>query len=123
MFWMVINTHFAALDPFPFPLLGMLLALEAVLLSSFVLIRQHRMSEIADRRSHLDLQINLLAEKEVTKVIQLLHRMSSHLGIEEEVTDPEARELGKNTEVEDVARDLHPHTSGALAAIMTRLPL
>jgi uncharacterized membrane protein len=87
----------------------MLLALEAVLLSSFVLIRQHRMSEIADRRSHLDLQINLLAEKEVTKVIQLLHRMSSHLGIEEEVTDPEARELGKNTEVEDVARDLHPH--------------
>jgi uncharacterized membrane protein len=87
----------------------MLLALEAVLLSSFVLIRQHRMSEIADRRSHLDLQINLLAEKEVTKVIQLLHRMSSHLGIEEEVTDREARELGKNTEVEDVARDLHPH--------------
>jgi hypothetical protein len=35
--------------------------------------------------------------------------MSSHLGIEEEVTDREARELGKNTEVEDVARDLHPH--------------
>jgi uncharacterized membrane protein len=84
----------------------MILALEAVLLASFVLIRQNRMSEKADQRGHLDLQINLLAEKEATKVIQLLQRMSEHLGLKDEIVDGEARELSKDTEVEDVARDL-----------------
>jgi uncharacterized membrane protein len=63
----------------------MVLALEAVLLTAFVLIRQNWMSLKADQRSHLDLQINLLAEREATKVIQLLQRISKHLGIEETV--------------------------------------
>ena len=86
--------------------MGVLLALEAVLLASFVLIRQNRMSQKADERGHLDLQINLLAEKEITKVIQLLQRMSRQMGIEQQVTDRETRELSKDTEVKDVARDL-----------------
>jgi uncharacterized membrane protein len=114
--WVVVNSGFpkglTPFDPFPFPLLGTLLALEAVLLTSFVLIRQNRMSEIANRRGHLDLQISLLAEKEATKVIQLLHRMSKQLGIEDAVTDKEARELSKDTEVEDVARDLQENLEG-----------
>jgi uncharacterized membrane protein len=107
--WIIINNRATSLppfDPYPFPLLGMVLALEAVLLTSFVLIRQYRMSLIADQRSHLDLQINLLAEKEVTKVIQLLQRMSKSMGIEQEVTDTETRQLSKDTEVEEVAHDL-----------------
>jgi uncharacterized membrane protein len=94
------------LDPYPFPLLQLLLTLEAVLLTSFVLIRQNRMSQKADQRAHLDLQINLLAEKEITKVLQLLQRMSREMHIEESVTDQEIRELSKDTEVKDVARDL-----------------
>jgi uncharacterized membrane protein len=93
-------------DPFPFALLSMILALEAVLLTGFVLIRQNRMSAKADQRSHLDLQINLLAEREATKVIQLLQRIGGHLGIEEDMTDREVEELGKHTKVEDLARDL-----------------
>jgi uncharacterized membrane protein len=84
----------------------MLLGLEAVLLTAFVLIRQNRMSLKGDQRSHLNLQINLLAEREATKVIQLLQRISGHLGIEEQVTDRETRELGRDTEVEDLAHDL-----------------
>lgn len=99
-------------DPFPFAFLATILALEAVLLTAFVLKRQNRMSLRADQRGHLDLQINLLAEKEATKVIQLLQRLSRHLGIEEQVTDGEARELGKDTEVEDLARDLHENLKG-----------
>jgi uncharacterized membrane protein len=83
-----------------------LLTLEAVLLTSFVLIRQNRMSQKADQRAHLDLQINLLAEKEITKVLQLLQRMSREMHIEESVTDQEIRELSKDTEVKDEARDL-----------------
>jgi uncharacterized membrane protein len=108
--WILVNSGsvpgLTPFDPFPFVLLGVLLALEAVLLTSFVLIRQNRMSAMAERRRHLDLQISLLAEKEATKVIQLLQRMSRQMGIEEMVTDKEARELSKDTEVEDVARDL-----------------
>jgi uncharacterized membrane protein len=64
------------------------------------------MSLRADRRSHLDLQINLLAEKEVTKVIQLLQAVSRHMGIEHHVSDSETRELAKDTAVEGLARDL-----------------
>jgi uncharacterized membrane protein len=108
--YVAINTgllaSIPAFDPFPFPLLAVVLGLEAVLLTAFVLIRQNRMSLKADQRSHLDLQINLLAEKEATKLIQLLQRISRHLGIEEQVTDRESRELGKDTEVQDLARDL-----------------
>lgn len=62
-----------------------------MLLTSFVLIRQNRMSRAADQRAHLDLQINLLAEKEITKVLQLLQRMSREMGIEHSVTDQETR--------------------------------
>jgi uncharacterized membrane protein len=83
-----------------------ILALEAVLLTSFVLIRQNRMSLRANQRSHLDLQINLLAEKEVTKAIQLLQGMSRKMGIEEDITDAETKELSKDTEVEGLAREL-----------------
>jgi uncharacterized membrane protein len=106
--WVAVNSGvvMAAFDPYPFVFLGVLLALEAVLLTSFVLIRQNRMSQKADERGHLDLQINLLAEKEITKVIQLLQRMSRQMGIEQQVTDRETRELSKDTAVEDVARDL-----------------
>ena len=109
--WVVINTKLIpgipAFDPYPFQLLAMLVSLEAVLLSTFVLIKQNRMGLRADRRSHLDLQINLLAEKEITKVIQMLERISARLGAAEEVVDAEARELGEVTAVDDLAHELH----------------
>lgn len=108
--WVLINTGalrvVSAFDPYPFPLLATLLALEGVLLAAFVLISQKRMSQRAEHRSHLDLQINLLAEKEVTKVIQLLQRMSRHMGLGEELADAETRELSKDTAVEGLARGL-----------------
>jgi len=93
-------------DPFPYSLLSGLLSLEGVLLTAFVLIRQNRMGLIADRRSHLDLQISLLAEKETTKVIQMLDRMSRQMGMEHHVTDEETKELGEATAVEDLAQEL-----------------
>jgi uncharacterized membrane protein len=94
-----------AFDPYPFQLLCMLVSLEGVLLSTFVLIKQNRMSNRADRRAHLDLQVNLLTEKEVTKVIQLLEGISARLGIADQV-DGETRELGEVTAVADLAREL-----------------
>ncbi len=85
--WVIINRGTLGLVPIfdPFiPLLSMVLALEAVLLTAFVLIRQNRMSLKADQRSHLDLQINLLAEREGTKVIQLLQKSASIWALKKE---------------------------------------
>ena len=106
--WAAINlgliTAVPPFDPYPFQLLCMLVSLEGVLLSTFVLIKQNRMSNRADRRAHLDLQVNLLTEKEVTKVIQLLERVSAHLGVAG--GDAETRELGQETAVDELAREL-----------------
>jgi uncharacterized membrane protein len=63
--WLIWNAFAArSFDPYPFPLLSAVLALEAVFLTSFVLIRQNSMDRQSERRNHLDLQINLLAEKD-----------------------------------------------------------
>ena len=64
--WIAFNVGLApthwTFDPYPFPLLAVVLGLEAVLLTSFVLIRQNAIDRTSERRNHLDLQINLLAE-------------------------------------------------------------
>lgn len=96
-----------AFDPPPFGLLGGLFSLEGVLLAAFVLMKQNRMSARADERAHLDLQISLLAEQEVTKVLQMLERISRQMGIEDRVVDEEAHELARMTAVGDLAHDLH----------------
>jgi uncharacterized membrane protein len=93
-------------DPYPFALLCMLVSLEGVLLSTFVLIKQNRMSQRADQRSHLDLQINLLSEKEVTKILQLQRLICERLGIEEAETDEEVRELSAVTAVGNIAHEV-----------------
>ena len=59
-------------DPFPYPLLTLVVSLESIFLSLFILISQNRSSRTAEERAHLDLQINLLAEHESTKALQLL---------------------------------------------------
>jgi uncharacterized membrane protein len=92
-------------DAYPFPLLAAVLALEAVLLTSFVLIRQKAMDLQSERRNHLDLQINLLAERETTVILKKLNFLAEHLGVDEG-DDRESRELAKDTPVEGIARHL-----------------
>src|SRR5438105_337854 len=64
--WIALNSTHLAFDPYPFSLLNLIVALEAVLLTSIVLMTQHHMTALADRRAHLGLQVNMLAEQEVT---------------------------------------------------------
>jgi uncharacterized membrane protein len=104
--WVALNAGGWRFDPYPFALLCMLVSLEGVLLSTFVLIKQNRMSQRADHRSHLDLQINLLSEKEVTKVLQLQRLMCRQLGITEADADKEIVELSGITAVDNLAREL-----------------
>ena len=69
------------------------------MLAAFVLMKQNRMSVIADRRDHLDLQVNLLTERKATQIIQMLDRLSLHVGIEQN-PDADSRELGRYVAVE-----------------------
>jgi uncharacterized membrane protein len=91
-------------DPYPFMLLTMWVSTEAVLLSTFVLMKQTRMSRRADQRAHLDLQINLLAEREMTMVLQMLRRISVRLGVE--LPDEQIKQLTAETSVEALASQL-----------------
>jgi uncharacterized membrane protein len=98
--------HSRSFDPFPYPLLSVVLSLETVFLTSFVLIRQNRFDIQADRRNHLDLQINLLTEKEVTKALKMLQAISAHLALPDQIADAEAKELTADTAVDDLADQL-----------------
>ena len=74
-------------DPFPFSFLTMVVSLEAIFLAIFVLISQNRMARLADHRAHLDLQINLRAEQEITTTLKLVQEIRAHLGIASERLD------------------------------------
>jgi len=94
-------------DPYPFSLLSTAVSMEAVVLSTFVLMKQNRMSKRAEERDHLHLQVNLLAEKEITKVLQTLSTICDHLGVQQHKSDPEMQEMSQNTAVNDLAEELH----------------
>ena len=108
--WFLINTlplgitHF---DPYPFILLAMVVSVEGVLLSTFVLMKQNRMQARIDVRDKLDLQINLLSEKEVTKSLQLLRAICDKLGIEPSAEDDqELSEMASTTSVDMLAEQI-----------------
>ena len=108
--WVIVNAgeipQFPRFDPFPYPLLSSVTSLEAVLLAAFVLMKQNRLGKVADRRDHLDLQVNLLTEQRATQIIQMLDRMSSRLGIDQHA-DEVSRELGRRIAVEHLVEELH----------------
>jgi uncharacterized membrane protein len=89
-------------DPYPFTFLTLCVSLEAIFLSSFILIQQMRITE---RRNQLDLQINLLAEQENTKMLQLLDRMAKKMGLYDD-DDPEIEVLEQATRPETLARQI-----------------
>jgi uncharacterized membrane protein len=113
--WLMCNAYATArFDPYPFPLLSAVLALEAVLLTSFILIRQNAMDLQSERRNHLDLQINLLAEKEATSILKALGEIARKFDIDL-TCETENSELAKDTRVENIARDLRSQRKDASA--------
>jgi uncharacterized membrane protein len=93
-----------AFDPFPFPTLTTLLAMETIVLSTLVLISQNRQQRLADRRDHLDLQVNLLAEQEITKMLCMLEGIQQHLGIPGH--DPEVTALKQAVKPEQLMQQI-----------------
>lgn len=104
--WIVLNTvsGLPQFDPFPFGLLTMVVSLEAIMLSTFILITQNRQAQMAERRNHLDLQINLLSEQENTKMLTLIHAMAHKMGIDCE--DPELHALEDRVPVSKVVEQI-----------------
>jgi uncharacterized membrane protein len=67
-------------DPFPFSLLTLALSIEAIFLAIFILISQNRAARVSEKRSHLDLQLNLLSEQENTKMLLMLEQIGQAVG-------------------------------------------
>lgn len=86
-------------DRFPFPFLTMTVSLEAIFLTLFVLASQNRLGRQADKRNHLDLQIDLLAEREMTAVLQLLQDIVHHLQVPTTLTPDQLHDLMQKTDL------------------------
>lgn len=98
--WIGWNLPFSPLPRFDPSLvvLAMAASVEAIFLSTFILITQNRMQALADRRADLDLQVNLLSEHEVTQLIRLMKRMAERMGVDE----------SRAEELPDLERDVQP---------------
>jgi len=101
--WVLANTlpgvrHF---DPYPFTFLTFVVSLEAIFLSTFILISQNHETKLSERRSHLDLQINLLTEQENTKMLKILSSIAERVGAKTD-DDVGVQVLGQPTRPESL---------------------
>jgi uncharacterized membrane protein len=107
--WIIINIGvipgIPAFDPYPFVMLAMFASVEAIFLSTFVLISQNRMAALADRRADLDLHVSLLAEHEVTRLIRMTEAIAERLNVSTPPAD-ELHELEQDVQPEEVLQEL-----------------
>jgi uncharacterized membrane protein len=98
--WIIWNLGWLGLKPFDasFVVLAMFASVEAIFLSTFVLISQNRMAELADRRANLDLQVSLLSEHEITRLVILVTEMAKKMDIKE----------AYDAEISELAQDIRP---------------
>ena len=108
--WILVNTGsvpaVAPFDPYPFSFLTLVVSLEAIFLSVFVLMSQNRMTRVAEQRARLDLQIDLLAERELTALLHMVRGLCQKQGICDGELESELRDLLKDTDVKALASDL-----------------
>src|SRR5205085_8869559 len=107
--WIIINLGaipgLPTFDPYPFVMLAMFASVEAIFLSTFVLISQNRMAALADRRADLDLHISLLAEHEITRLVRMLQAVLERLEVPVDARE-ELQELEQDVQPEDVLEEL-----------------
>ena len=106
--WIAWNTlpiralsHF---DPPPYPLLDVLLAFEAILVASFILMRQSRMSRRAEERDHLMLQVLMLTEREITASLGMQREIAASMGLHKIAADQEVTQMSQQTSIDEVAQ-------------------
>jgi uncharacterized membrane protein len=112
--WIGINLlprmqHF---DPKPFGLLQTCVGMEAILVASFILMRQARMGHRSDERDHMMLQILLLTEKELTALLGMDRQIASEMGLTRAANSPEVRDLSQETSIEDLRQTIKENLPG-----------
>jgi uncharacterized membrane protein len=103
--WVAVNEAGWKFDPYPFTFLLFIVSLEAIFLSVLILISQNMSAEENERRHHLDLQINLLNEREMTAMLRLVTAMAGHMGINEKALR-EVRSLTEETDPTAVLKQI-----------------
>ena len=108
--WVLLNSgavgRVEPFDPFPFSFLTLVVSLQAIFLAIFVLMTQNRMARAADKRAHLNLQVDLLAEQELTTMLRMLHAVCRKLEVSVPVSDERIRQLLDETDVDKLASAL-----------------
>src|ERR1017187_4202326 len=108
--WSLVNLHMIRVlkvfIPFPFGVLALDVSSESVLLTIFVLISQSRMARQSERRSHLDLQVSMLSEQELTTVLQMLQKLCQHMGVNVDSSKQEVQSFSNTTDVHKLASEL-----------------
>jgi uncharacterized membrane protein len=111
--WLLLNSGLLSealvFDPYPFVMLAMFASVEAIFLSTFVLMSQNRQAELSTRRDELELQINLLAEHEVTQLITLVDDIAQHLGVPRRIseTEPLKEKVAPDRVLSEIERTEH----------------
>ena len=110
----VVAPEDIAFDPYPFTFLTLMVSLEAIFLSVFILIAQNQETRLTAHRDHLDLQINLLAEQENTKMLELLEAIAERLGLDAQ--DEATQMLKESAEPEKMAEQIKSFDNKETAA-------
>lgn len=108
--WILFNSLYRTaawrFDPYPFGMLDTVVAIEAILLASFILMRQTRLGRRSDEREHLMLQVLLLTEKETTKLLEMNALMAEKMGLRSIGRDETLAALSKETPIDEVAETI-----------------
>ena len=108
--WITLNVGLVPavpiFDPYPFSFLTLVVSLEAIFLSIFVLMSQNRAAWLADRRAHLDLQIDLLAERELTAMLHMLRALCAKEKVVLDDVGTDVKDLLEETDITEVASNL-----------------
>lgn len=98
-------------DPFPFPILQMGVSLFAVILSVSVLINQNRQGHVEKIRQQVEFEVNVRAEEEITKVLNMLHEIHQKLGLNSTI-DKELEEMKESTDLNRIHQTLSGEEAG-----------
>ena len=116
VFWILANNGYfpgiTVFDPFPYGLLTMVVSLEAIFLSVFVLISQNRESQITDLRSEIDFHVNMQAEQEVTKMLHMVEEIYEHLGLSKK-KDKELEAMKQPIDPDKIAEEIKKEEAGS----------
>ncbi len=108
--WIVLNVQsprdLPAFDPYPFPFLGVVVGIEFIFLTTFVLMNQNLQSRRQEHWGHLTLQICLLSEQEITRNMQMLQSICTNMGLQKSTADQELRDMSQTTQVTALVEEI-----------------